>query len=61
MKKYMLAMLGGLLMGSLGAYLSVLFIAPMGGSYMQMSVLPVVIGSALCSGLIAQSLVFSLM
>ena len=61
MKKYILAMLGGLLMGFLGAYISLLCIAPMGGSQMQVSVLPIVIGAALGPGLGVQTLIFSLM
>ena len=59
MKKDVLSMAGGLFVGALSAYLTLFLLAPMGGSQMKISYLPVLIGTSLLGGLVAQRLILS--
>ena len=58
MKKYVWGILLGCFVGAITAFSILIFISPMGGSRMETSLLPYIIGPSLIGGLLSQSLFF---
>ena len=55
MKNYIAGILFGLVGGGICGYICLLFMAPMGGGQLSVSLLPWIVGIALSGGLIAQA------